>query len=151
MEKSIGPILTVCLIALAACAQPGPRVSLAQVPPAKSGSARVWFLRQSTSHWPAVQAFSPMIYTNGAPVAAIPTETAFYRDFAPGTYRFTVQTFELPTSQATSLQLASGTEYFLDVDWIDRGINWAGSFAVLPMGTQLAQAYLPTLHYPGEE
>jgi hypothetical protein len=83
--------------------------------------------------------------------AAIPTETAFYRDFAPGTYRFTVQTFELPTSQATSLQLASGTEYFLDVDWIDRGINWAGSFAVLPMGTQLAQAYLPTLHYPGEE
>ena len=92
-----------------------------------------------------------MIYTNGAPVAAIPTETAFYRDFAPGTYRFTVQTFELPTTQATSLQLAPGTEYFLDVDWIYRGANWAGSFAMLPMGTQLAQAYLPTLNYLGEQ
>jgi len=108
-------------------------------------------LRPSTSHWPAVQAFSPTIYTNGAPVAAIPTETAFYRDFAPGTYRFTVQTFELPTSQATSLQLAPGTEYFLDLDWIYKGLNSFGSFAVLPMGTQLAHAYLPALNYLGDQ
>jgi hypothetical protein len=126
-------------------------VSLAQVPPAKSGSVRVWFLRHSTTQWPAVQAFSPVIYANGAPVAAIPTDTAFYRDFAPGTYRFTVQSFELQTPQATSLQLAPGTEYFLDVDWIDRESNWASSFAILPMGVQVAQAYLPTLHYLGEE
>jgi hypothetical protein len=162
MGKSIGTVPTLvslCLIALAACAQPGPRVSLAQVPPAKSGSARVWFLRGSITPNPAVQAFSPVIYVNGAPVAAIPIETAFYRDFAPGTYRFMVQTNGLPIP-ATSLQLAPGTEYFLDVDWV---ASWnlgypyiAGSqnfatFAIIPMGTQVAQAYLPTLHYLGEQ
>ena len=42
----------------------------------------------------------------------------FSGDFAPGSYEFTVQPFGLPTAQATSLQLAPGTEYFLDVDWI---------------------------------
>jgi hypothetical protein len=163
MGKSIGTIPTVvglCLIALAACAQPGPRVSLAQVPPGKSGSARVWFLRGSITTNPAVQAFSPMIYANGAPIAAIPIETAFYRDFAPGTYRFTVQTNGLPTPQATSLQLAPGTEYFLDVDWI---ASWTqgypeaswnfnpNTFGIIPMGAQVAQAYLPTLRYLGEQ
>jgi hypothetical protein len=102
-----------------------------------------------------------VIYADGAPVAAIPIETAFYRDFAPGTYRFTVQTNGLPTPQATSLQLAPGTEYFLDVDWV---ANWtlgypaiaggyqnAETFGIIPMGAQVAQAYLPTLHYLGEQ
>ena len=164
MGKSIGPIPTViglCLIALAACAHPGPKVSLAQVPPGKSGSARVWFLRPTISTSPAVQAFSPVIYVNDAPVAAIPIETAFYRDFAPGTYRFMVQTNGgFPTDRVTALQLVPGTEYFLDVDWVP---SWnlgypyiAGSqnfatFAIIPMGPQVAQAYLPTLHYLGEQ
>ena len=164
MGKSIRTIPTVVslgLIALAAFAQPGPRVSLAQVPPGKSGSARVWFLRWAISTNSAVQAFSPLIYVNGAPVAAIPIETAFYRDFAPGTYRFMVQTDSgFPTDRVTTLQLAPGTEYFLDVDWVP---SWnlgypliAGSqnfatFAIIPMGPQVAQAYLPTLHYLGEQ
>jgi hypothetical protein len=164
MGKRIGTFPTVvslCLIALAACAQPGPRVSQAQVPPGKSGSARVWFLRGSISTSPAVQAFSPVIYVDGAPVAAIPIDTAFYRDFSPGTYGFMVQTNGgFPTHQVTSLQLAPDTEYFLDVDWVP---SWnlgypliAGSqnfatYAIIPMGPQVAQAYLPTLHYLGEQ
>jgi hypothetical protein len=161
MGKSVGTVpivVSLCLIALAACAQPGPRASLAQVPPGKSGSARVWFARGSTSTDPGVEAFSPVIYANGAPVAAIPLETAFYRDFAPGTYRFLVQTNGLPIP-ATSLQLAPGTEYFLDVDWVDNwtlgypaaeGQNYA-TFGITPMGAQVAQAYLPTLHNLGEQ
>jgi hypothetical protein len=136
-------------------------VSLAQVPPGKSGSVRVWFLRSTTDTNPAVEAFSPVIYANGAPVAAIPTETAFYRDFAPGTYRFMVQTNGLPTPQATSLQLAPGTEYFLDVDWVASwtlglsgeiaGDQNAATFGIIPMRAQVAQAYLPTLHYLGAQ
>ena len=52
-------------------------------------------------------------------LAEIPIETAFYRDFAPGTYRFMVETNGgFPTHQVTALQLAPGTECFLDVDWV---------------------------------
>lgn len=101
-----------------------------------------------------------MIYAKGAPVAPIPQGSGFFRDFAPGNYEFTVQPFGLPTAQATSLQLAPGTEYFLDVDWI---ASWTqgypeaswnfnpNTFGIIPVGAQVAQAYLPTLHYLGEQ
>jgi hypothetical protein len=134
-------------------------VSLAQVPAGKPGLARVWFLRGSITTNPAVQAFSPVIYANGVPVGASPIETAFYRDFAPGTYRFMVQTNGLPTPQATSLQLAPGTEYFLYVDWVpswtqgypEANFSFApNTFAIIPWAPQVAQAYLPTLQYLGE-
>lgn len=100
-----------------------------------------------------------MIYANGAPVAAIPLGTGFYRDFAPGTYQFTVQPFGLPTGQATTLQLAPGTGAYLDVDWVSSWTqgyppaswNFApNTFAILTMPKQVAQAYLPTLGYLGE-
>ena len=100
-----------------------------------------------------------MIYANGAPIATIPQGTGFYRDFAPGTYKFTVQPYGLPTPQATTLQLAAGTETYLNVDWV---ASWTqgyapasysfapNTFAILAMAPQVAQAYLPTLGYLGE-
>jgi len=100
-----------------------------------------------------------MIYVNDAAVAPIAQGTAFYRDFAPETYRFTVQPFGLPTGQATTLQLAPGTQTYLQVDWVaswtqgypPASWNFApNTFAILTMGPQVAQAYLPTLGYLGE-
>src|SRR5271155_4093144 len=79
-------LLALCCFALIGCAQQGPTVSQAQVPPGKSGMARVCFLRGSIPPNPAVQGFARMIYANGAPVATIPQGTGFYRDFAPGAY-----------------------------------------------------------------
>jgi hypothetical protein len=152
-------LLGLCLIAISACAQTGPRVSVAQIPQGKPGGARVWFLRGSITTNPAVQAFSPLIYANGAPVSAIPIGTAFYHDFAPGSYRFTVQTNGLPTPQATSLRLEADTVYFLDVDWVSSWTqgypqaSWnfnPNTFAILTMNPQVAQAYFPTLAYLGE-
>jgi hypothetical protein len=153
-------IVAVCLIALSACAQTAPTITQSQVPPVKPGMARVWFLRGSISpQFGAVQAFSPEIYANGAPVATIPVATGFYRDFPPGTYRFTVQPFGLPTPQATTLQLAPGTVSYLNVDWV---ASWTqgyppaswnfvpNTFAILTMAPQVALAYLPTLGYLGE-
>jgi hypothetical protein len=151
--------LGLCLIMLAGCAQTGPTISQAQVPPVKPGLARVWFLRGSLTPYGAVQAFAPMIYVNDAAVAAIPLGTGFYRDFAPGTYRFTVEPLGLPTGQATTVQLAAGTETYLQVDWVaswTQGYppaSWSfapNTFAILAMAPQLAQAYLPTLGYLGE-
>jgi hypothetical protein len=153
-------LVGLCLVVLAACAQSGPTISQAQAPPIKPGMARVWFLRASISpQFGAVQAFAPVIYANGAPVAAIAAGTGFYRDFAPGTYRFTVQPLGLPTPQATTVQLASGTESYLYVDWVaswtqgyaPASWNFAPNmFAILTIPTQVAQAYLPTLGYLGE-
>jgi len=100
-----------------------------------------------------------MIYANGAPVATIPQGSGFYRDFAPGAYQFTVQPFGLPTAQATTVQLAAGTENYLNVDWVaswtqgypPASWNFApNTFAILTMAPQVAQGYLPTLAYLGE-
>lgn len=149
------------LAALVGCAQPTtPTISLAQVPPVRPGMARVWFFRGSISpQFGAVQAFSPMIYANGAPIAAIPVATGFYHDFAPGDYRFTVEPLGLPTPQATNLNLAAGTQSYLQVDWVaswTQGYapaSWSfapNTFAILNMSPQVALAYLPTLGYLGE-
>jgi hypothetical protein len=157
---TIPRMLGLCLLALAGCAQPAPTISQAQVPPVKPGAARVWFLRGSVSpQFGAVQAAAPLIYANGATVAALPPGTEFYRDFAPGTYRFTVQPFGLPTDQSTTLQLAAGTQNYLQVDWVaswtqgypPASWNFApNTFAILTMPPQVAQAYFPTLGYLGE-
>jgi hypothetical protein len=124
------------------------------------GMARVWFYRpQLTPQFGAVTAFSPVISANGAPIADIPPGTTFYRDFAPGTYRFTVQPLGLPTPQATTLALAPGTQDYLLVDWIPswtQGYPQAGysfspnTFGILSSAPQVAQAYIPTLNYLGE-
>jgi hypothetical protein len=152
-------LLGLCFFALIGCAQTGPTVSQAQIPPGQPGTARVWFVRGSISPNPAVQAFAPMIYANGAPVATIPQQSGFYRDFRPGTYKFTVQPFGLPTAQATTVQLAAQTETYLNVDWVASWTQgyppaswnfYPNTFAILPMAPQVAQAYLPTLGYLGE-
>ncbi len=153
-------VLGLCLAAFAACAEATTTVSPGQVPPAKPGMARVWFFRGAlTPQFGAVTAFDPVIFANGAPVTAIPPGTAFYRDFAPGTYRFTVQPLGLPTAQATTLELAPETLYYLQVDWIaswTQGypeVNYSfapNTFGILQMNPQVAQAYIPTLAYLGE-
>ena len=157
---TIPMLLGLCLIALSACAQPGSTTSQTQAPPPRPGMARVWFFRpQLTPQFGAVTAFSPVICMNGAPIADIPAGTAFYRDFAPGTYRFTVQPLGLPTPQATTLALAPGTQDYLLVDWIpswtqgypEADYSFApNTFGILSSAPQVAQAYIPTLNYLGE-
>ena len=80
-------------------------VAEAQAP----GTARVWFLRSAGSVNGNVWAAEPEIYANGAPVGDIPVGSKFYRDFRPGTYRFTVQSYGLPTGAADTVYLALGT------------------------------------------
>lgn len=122
------------------------------------GMARVWFLRPS-SFALEVAGAEPTLYANGTPLGAIAANTEFYRDLAPGTYRFTVQPYGLPTEQAATLQLTPGSQSYLEVQW---AATWqegypsgsgleSHSFFVLPMSPQLAQAWLPTLHNLGAD
>jgi hypothetical protein len=134
-------------------------VSQAQAPPLRPGMARVWFFRPSlTPQFGAVTAYSPMVYANGAPVGTIAPGTDFYRDFAPGAYRFRVEPYGLPTAQSVTLQLEPGTQDYLQVDWIaswTQGYppaSWSfapNTFGILWMSPQVAHAYLPTLAYLG--
>jgi hypothetical protein len=134
----------------------------AQAPKLAPGPARVWFLRSVGSLNGNVWAAEPEIYANGAPVGDIPVGSKFYRDFRPGTYRFTVQSYGLPTGAADTVYLAlgtylaPGTQTYLEIEWLaswqegypEAGYSFApNTFGILTMSPQLAQAYLPTLAY----
>ena len=127
-----------CLLVLAGCAaQPAGTASRAPVPTLQPGMARVWVLRQPTAPGGNVAASDPMVFANGAPLSQSAQGTAFFHDFRPGTYRFTVQAYGTPANLVDMLQLAPGTEAYVQVQAVP---NWemgstagGASFAVLSM------------------
>ena len=95
-----------------------------------------------------------MVYANGAPVAQSAQGTAFFHDFQPGAYRFTVQPYGTPTNYVDTLQLAPGMEAYVQVEGVP---NWevgstagGGSFVVANMSPREAQQYLPTMTNLGQ-
>jgi len=147
----IAPILLgFCLLAPSACAPPGdvPR-SQAQIPAIAPGMARVWLLRDNDPQ----EAFgTPIIYANGQPIARSEPGAASYRDMPPGNYRFTVQSYGLPTGYKDKVQLAPGTQTYLEIQW---GPSWlegqAGgyTFYVRTLSSQLGKAYFDSMRYVG--
>src|SRR5262249_58312226 len=85
---------------------------VSQAPPIQTGSARVWFLRQFE---PGESLATPIISANGVPVAESLPGTVFLRDFTPGTYTFTVPSYGVDFGQAATVQLAAGTQTYLEV------------------------------------
>ena len=143
------------LLVLAGCAaQPAGTASQAPIPALQPNMARVWVLRQPSSPGGNVAAADPMVYANGAPLAQSAQGTVFFHDFQPGTYRFTVQAYGTPANLVDTLQLAPGTQAYVQVQAVP---NWemgstagGASFAVLTMSPQEAQAYLPTMSNLGQ-
>ena len=135
---------------LAGCAGPPAATQEAAAPPPAPGMARVWFLRQADPAGGNVFAADPMVSANGAPLGQIRQGTAFFHDFAPGSYRFGVQSFGTPSPhQGDTIQLAPGMTAYVQ---IEAAPNWelgsrAGGygFAVLSMTPQIAKQYLPSL------
>jgi hypothetical protein len=118
------------------------------------GMARVWFLRPSAPTSAGYGA-SPTIYANGAPIGSLPESSEFYRDFAPGTYSFTVDPYGSPNRVADTVQLTPGGETYLEVQWIptwEEGYSTGGrhSFFVVTMGPQIARDWLPSLTFVGQ-
>jgi hypothetical protein len=150
--------LGLCLVVLLGCAA---ETSTPPIPALAPGIARAWFLRgwDAPSGQTSVYGAAPVIFANGAPVGDIRTGTKFFRDFPPGTYRFTVQPFGLPTSQETTVQLVGGTETYIQVQWAaswqfgypEADFSFApNTFVISTMSPQVAQAYLPTLTNLGQ-
>jgi len=155
-------LLALGAVALSDCAPHATvTTSQAQISAIAPGTARVWFFRgwDAPSGQGFVYGAAPTIYANGAPVGGIPTGTDFFRDFPSGTYSFTVEPIGLPTAQAATVQLAAGTQSYLQVQWVaswefgypEADFSFApNTFAILTMSPQVAQAYLPTLTYLGQ-
>ena len=155
-------LLGLGVVALSDCApQATVTSSQAQIPAIAPGTARVWFLRgwDAPSGQGYVFGAAPIVFANEASVGDLPVGSSFFRDFSPGTYRFTVQPYGLPTPQATTVLLAAGTQSYLQAQWIaswqegfpNAGFSFApNTFAILAMSPQVAQAYLPTLTYLGQ-
>jgi hypothetical protein len=138
-----------CVSSLLSCAPPGSGLqTYAQVAPQPPGTARVWFMRTRS---PQEQEGDPMIYANGNPVGRSIGGIAFYHDYPPGTYAFTVQSFGVVGSEAVNRnvqQLAAGTQTYLEILW---GASWlvgvAGgpTYFVRTLPPPLDQAYLRML------
>ena len=167
-------LLGLCLIALADCApETMTTTSEAQIPPIKPGTARIWFLRPSSSPNGNIEVAAPMILANDAPVADIPAGTDFFHDFPPGTYGVTVrwmygsarcdgrcaQPYGLTPGQADTVQLAAGTQTYLQVQLIasweegDPEAGWRfvpNTIGVLTISPEAAQANLPTMTFLGQ-
>lgn len=106
------------LVALAAGAIPTNAATPDQAPPLTPGQSRVWFLRQLL---PGENFHPPMIYVNGGPIAASAEGTAFYRDFAPGQYAFTVENCLSQARSGQDMTLQPNSQYALQVVQDDNG------------------------------
>src|SRR5262245_51993028 len=116
-------LLGVFIPQLLACAsEPTVNDVQAQIPSLPPGFARVWMVRQFQPGL-GVQ-WSPMTYVNGAPLASAYAGTAFYRDLAPGTYTFTVDSCTRDFSQARTVDLAAGMQVDLEVQVLGSISSW---------------------------
>ena len=155
-KDRIAALTAFCLsLVLAGCAaQPTGTAPQAPVQAQQPGMARVWVLRQPSAPGGNVAAADPMVYVNGRPLAQSAQGTVFFHDFQPGTYRFTVQPYGTPANLVDTLQLAPGTQSYVQVQAVP---NWemgstagGASFAVLTMAPQEAQAYMPLMKDLGQ-
>jgi hypothetical protein len=146
----------VLLLELAGCAaQSTGTASLTSAPALQQGMARLWVLRQPDSPGGNVAAADPMVYVNGAPLARSAQGTVFFHDFQPGAYRLTVQPYGTPANLVDTVQLAPGTQAYVQVqaapNWEMAGSTGLGaSFAVLTMSPAEAQPYFQDMTYLGQ-
>ena len=100
---------------------------------------------------PQEQMGDPIIYANGNQIGRSIPGIAFYRDFPPGTYAFSVQSYGLTAGQPIRkdvVQLAPGTQTYLEILW---GGSWlegaagGATYYVRTLPPELDQAYLRML------
>jgi hypothetical protein len=142
--------LCFCLLPLFACGPGGSKLqAYSSVTAPAPGTARVWFMQTKD---PQEEHGDPIIFANGNQVGRSVPGIAFYHDFTPGTYAFTVQSYGMPTGAKDTVQLAPGTQTYLEVQW---GGSWeeggpgGTTFFVQTLSQDLGQAYLSMMTEKG--
>ena len=92
-----------------------------QAPPLAPGMARVWFLQELV---PGSSFYAPMIYANGAQLAISPEGSAFYRDYAPGTYLFSVENCVPEPQTSQQLTIGPNQQFALQVQTDDTAVSF---------------------------
>jgi hypothetical protein len=147
--------LSVGLLAVVGCTpQSQVATTQAQAPALEPGMARVWFFRQADPTGGNVFGSDPIIYANGTPVGGSKQGTVFFHNFPPGKYRFTVQPFGTPTREHDTVELVSGEQAYVQVQWEPawetNRVGGGSSFTVLTSSPEVAQQYIPTLTNLGQ-
>jgi hypothetical protein len=134
-------VLVLCLVMLAGSAL---AATPEQAPPVPTGQSRVWFLRQML---PGTSFHPPIVYVNGAPIATSGEGTAFYRDFAPGQYVFSVENCIPEPRTSQTLNLRPNTQFALEVQQNDEG-PWNCSPPQISSLRQVPPQQVPYLFAP---
>ena len=111
-------VLMVSLILLGGSVIAARAATPEQAPPIPAGQSRVWFARQLLA---GTNMSSPSVYVNGVPIARSAQGTAFYRDFAPGQYAFTVENCLPQAGTGQTMTLQPNAQYLLEVTQDDNG------------------------------
>ena len=144
-------LLGFSVLPLLSCAPSGGGSALqsyAAVSAQPPGTARVWFMHVND---PQEQAGDPIIYANGNPLGRSVPGIAFYHDFPPGTYAFSVQSYGLSAGQPLQkdvVQLALGSQTYLEIMWAAswlQGTAGGATYYVRTLPPELASAYLKML------
>src|SRR5215472_11717417 len=139
-RRGLGMTALAGVVALGGFLGPSLAAAPEQAPPLAPGQARVWFLRPLL---PGTAFHSPMVYANDAPVAISAQGTAFYRDFAPGNYVFSVENCLPQANTSQALTLRPGSQFAIEVQSDENGA-WD---CVPPQISYLRQVPPQTLPY----
>ena len=105
------PLVTAFVLLAAGCTQL-PVTASVTVPPIPAGEARIWFYRDNE---PYAGKGRPAIAANGGYVGIAELGGAFYRDFPPGHYHVTVETYGVDFNQTADLDLAAGQQAYVKI------------------------------------
>jgi hypothetical protein len=136
------------MIAIAGTVNLGLAASPGQAPPIPTGQARLWFLRSLN---PGTAMNAPMLYANGAPLAISSQGTAFYRDFAPGTYMIAVDNCQPGAQRSLTVPLDAGNDFALQVQQDDFGsLNCGPTFYLSVPSAEIVSSVFAPLEYLGQ-
>lgn len=135
------------LLALLAGSNPSLAASPNQAPPLAAGMARVWFVHDLV---PGSTFFAPMISVNGAKVAISPEGSAFYRDYVPGNYLFSVENCVPQPQTSQQLTLAPNQEIALHVQSDDTGSFDCIVYYLTQVMPQMVPVVFAPLRYLGQ-
>jgi len=77
------------------------------------GMARVWFLQELV---PGSSFYAPMLFVNGAKIAISPEGSAFFRDYTPGSYVFSIENCGPGPQPAQQLTIGAGQQFALQIN-----------------------------------
>jgi len=116
-------------------------------PGAAGGVARVWFLQELV---PGSSFFAPMLYVNGTKIAISPEGSAYYRDYAPGTYVFSIESCGPGPQPSQQLTVGANQQFALQVQNDDTATSDCLVYYFTQVTPQMVPVVFAPLRYLGQ-